>query len=192
MTPIEGGYHCDYCNDKVLDISSLSENDLAKWRSENSSACVIINETKNDSSKTTLSHFALALMVVGGGAFFNFADAQLEENVSKIESELSIPQDPSLGILKVNLENQYGSRTWGNAWVELPNGKELEMYEKSEGEFYVEIPAYCKGKTLHVYAEHLDKKKHVSTVMYHVGEDVEVTLRFKSHKRYRRMVAGYF
>lgn len=192
MTPVEGGYYCNYCKEEVLDLTNLSDSDLIKWKTENSSRCVIINEQKNGSPKAGLSYFALALMIVGGSSYFNFASAQLQNEIMQVKGELTIPQDASLGLLTVNLVNQYGHPTWGNAWVELPNGKELELYEMEEGKFYVEIPAYCKGKMLHVYAEHLDKKKHISTVMYQVGEELEVSLVFKSHRKYKIRTRGKF
>jgi hypothetical protein len=152
----------------------------------------VINEPKKNVAKLSLSHFALALLVAGGTSLFNFANAQVASSIENVQVDLSVPEDPSIGILRVNLINQYGGFTWGNAWVVLPNGKELEMYEIEEGRFYVEIPAYCKGKALHVYGEHLGKRKHLSTAMYGLSEDVEVNLKFKSRKQYRRVVGGYF
>lgn len=192
MTPIEGGYYCNYCKEEVLDITNLSDSELIKWKTENSSSCVVINEQKNSSPKATLSYFALALMIVGGSTYFNFSSAQMQDEIMQVKGELTVPENPSLGLLRVNVVNQYGHPTWGNAWVELPNGKELELYEMEEGKFYVEIPAYCKGKALYVYAEHLGKKKHVSTVMYQLGEELEVSLVFKSHRKYKSVVRGKF
>lgn len=182
MTPINGGYHCDYCNDKVLDLTHLSEDELSKWQTENSSACIVMNEPKKETTKLTLSHFALALLIVGGTSLFNFTNAQLAEEVANVEGELNVPKDLSLGVLQVKLVNQHGHASWGDVWVELPNGKELELYELQEGSYYVEIPAYCKGKPLVVYAEHLDKKKHVSIIMYQTSEELIITIKFKSKK----------
>ncbi len=191
MKPIEGGYFCDYCDSEVLDLTHLSDDELSRWKIENSSRCVIINESSQSTPKLTLSHFALALLLVGGASLFNFADAQMETTVKSVDLELKKPKDPSLGILHVNLVNQHGYPTYGSVWVELPNGKELEMFETEKGKFYVEIPAYCKGKELVVTAEHLDKKKYVTTAMYQVGEDLVVNITFKAkYKRIRAM--GYF
>ena len=192
MTPVDGGYYCGYCKSEVRDLTHLSEEDLSKWKTENSSQCVVMNEPNFTESKSSLSYFALALLLVGGASLFNIADAQVESNIVEAGKELSVPKDPSLGLLRVNLVNQFDNPTWGAVWVELPNGKELEMYEMEEGKFYVEIPSYCKGKELVVYAEHLGKKKHVTTVMYRVGEEVEVKIQFKADQRYKGVVMGYF
>lgn len=192
MTPVEGGYHCNYCNKEVQDISALSQKELIEWKAENPGRCVIIAESKKSKFKFSLAHFALALLIVSGGAFFNFANAQTEKSITHVKGELSIPQHPSLGILKVNLRNQFDHYVSGRVWVELPNGKELELYETEEGSFYTEIPAYCKGKTIYVFAEHLDKKKHLSTAMYKVSEELEINFVFKSHRMYRTIVVGSF
>lgn len=192
MTPVEGGYHCNYCNKKVRDVSELSWNQLITWKAENAGQCVIITQPKRSKARFSLAHFALALMIVSGGAFFNFGNAQVKEHITNVKGELNIPQDPSLGILKVNLKNQFDHHVSGRAWLELPNGKEIELYEAEEGVFYVEIPAYCKGKTIYVFAEHLDKKKHISTAMYQFSEELEVDFVFKSHRMYRTIVVGSF
>lgn len=192
MKPINGGYYCDFCKKEVLDLTHLTENDLLRWRSENSKSCVVINESKSSPNKFPLSHFALALLLVGGSAMFKFANAQLKDSIENVKVEISAPIEPSLGILTVHLKNQVDKPTWGNVWVQLPNGKELELYEGEKGTYFVEIPAYCKGKELVVYAEHLKKKKHLTTTMFQLSEELEVTFVFKSSKNYVRRVRGSF
>lgn len=192
MTPTADGYHCDFCNDEVTDLTHLSASDLKQWKAENNSKCVVISDTTRKVPRLSLSHFALALMIVCGSSLFTFADAQVEKQITNVKSEVEVFQEPALGLLRVNLTNQYGYATWGTVWVELPNGKELEMLEVEEGKFYIEIPAYCQGKDIHVYAEHLGKKKHVSTQMYQVSQEVKVDIVFRSRKNYRRVVGGYF
>lgn len=192
MKSIDGGYYCDYCGSEVLDLSSLNDSQLSRWREENGSACIVINEVKEKASRMPLSHFALALMIIGGGSFFNFVDAQLEQEITTVGKESSLAQDSSLGMLRVNVLNQDGFSTWGNAWVELPNGKELEMYEDEQGKLYVKIPEYCKDKTIHVYVEHSGKKKHDTVVFKEKGQEVTLDFKFRSKKMNDRIVRGYF
>lgn len=192
MIIVDGGYHCNYCDSKVYDLTDLSDDQLASWKSENGSKCIIINDTKQSESRNSFSLFAMALLLVGGSSLFNFADAQMESDLKKIDPTLITPQDSSLGILRVHLVNQHQDSIWGKVWVKLPNGKELELLESDQGKFYIEIPTYCKGKELVVYAEHLNKKKHLTVAMCKLGEELEITFSFKSKFRKKDVMMGYF
>ena len=133
------------------------------------------------------------LLVTAGSSLFNFVDAQLADKIESVNDTIPVPQNPSLGLLQVSLVNQYGHATWGRAWVVLPNGKELEMYESAEkGRFYIEVPLYCKGKDMVVYAEQLGDKKKKVTVMFQVGEEIQLTFKFKANRRYKHVIGGYF
>lgn len=192
MSPVEGGFHCNYCDSKVYDLSHLSESELANWKTLNGSKCIILNEPTSSGAGNPLSVFALALLIVAGSSFFNFADAQVESELKNLDVQVTASQDSSLGILQVHLINQHQDSIWGKVWVKLSNGKELELYEAEQGKYFVEIPAYCKGKEIVVFAEHLKKKKHTTTVMHQLGEDLEVTFTFKSKYRRKDMIVGYF
>ncbi len=192
MTSLEGGYHCGSCNKKVTDLTHLSEVELLKWKSENATSCVVINETQQVGERSSLARFALALLMVAGSSLFTFSNAQVTTKIEEVNGQVIKSHNPSIGILQVKLVNQYDRPTWGNVWVQLPNGKELELFELEEGKYYVEIPVYCKGKELVVYAEHLGKIKHVTTSIHQVGEELSVSLKFKSRKEFRAIVVGSF
>lgn len=120
------------------------------------------------------------LGIVALSSLVNIVPAQEKES-TKVSVE-----EPSLALLQINLLDQYKHPIWGDLIVEGEMGNELEVREVDEGVFYVEIPYSQKGIGLHIFAKHLDKKKHQVIQILEVSQELVININFRSRAYYRR------
>ncbi|WP_258542955.1 hypothetical protein [Parvicella tangerina] len=191
MKQLPSGFYCDYCEKKVYDLGSISTNDYHAWRRQHPDKCVAVVESEKDLASFSLAKFALVLLLIGGGTFFNNISAQTQETILRLKDNV-IQENSECKMLSVRLFNKKGNPISGSVWVVLPNGKELELLENKVGEYFVDVPHYCNGKEIQVYAVYFGKKKSQEVIMkMPEGTNVDFVFKKKRYKHYRHITAGF-
>lgn len=179
LTPTEKGDYCSYCDKEVVDIDRLSTAELENLDMSSGEVCVSTSNPNVISSTYSIRKFALSLLIVFGGALFRFADAQIEDKINSMQVEKSM--EASIAMMQVVFVDQDGDTlsTSVDVTVELPNGKELKPILAEDDTYWVELPAYVKGKSITIKADRFGKTKTRTVYVYSVGENLVEEIRFK-------------
>lgn len=176
------GDFCTHCSKEVVNIDDMSRNEVYSLMQSSQGICVSTSNAKILNLKYSIRKFALSLLIVFGGSLFKFADAQVEESIHAIS--LTQPAEASIGLMQIVIVNQEEDTLYSGVKleVELPNGKLLEPNLADDGTYWVELPAYTKGKTITILANRWGKKKIRTVYVSHVGEAITERIKFKVKK----------
>lgn len=175
----ERGDFCTHCAKEVVNIDGMSHNEVDTLMGSSQGICISTSDAKMLNLKYSIRKFALSLLIVFGGTLFKFADAQVEKNINTISWVQ--PTDASIGLMQIVIVNQDEDTLYSGVKleVELPNGKSLEPNLSDDGTFWVELPAYAKGKSVTIVANRFGKKKTRIVYVSNMGEAISERIKFK-------------
>lgn len=154
MKPVKGGFSCDFCSKRVIDLSHLNRDQLNSWKEKNGSQCVIINSEFNvDHVKMSLAKFGLALLLVAGSSLFVFSNAQTSNTFQQVGKILNSDTDTTDAKLTVHLIDKKGRPVSGHVWITDENDREFEMFEKEIGVYEVPLLDDMREMMITIQAE---------------------------------------
>ncbi len=188
LSPTAQGMLCLHCAKEVIDVDGLSAEEVKALAESKGSICVSTSDPTVVNFSYSLRKFALSLLIVFGSSLFTFADAQLADKVGSVKIEK--PIEASIALMQISFVDQKGGTLSSSVdvAVELPNGKVIAPVLKDDGTFWLEIPAYCKGKQVLIVADRFGKKKYRSVYISGLGQEIYEEIKFKIkkiHYRYR-------
>ncbi len=195
MTPVAGGHHCKSCDQKIYDVTDMSESQIEALKQYEPNLCVSYEELEDEVAPKLFSirKFALAVLVVFGTGMFSFTNAQLHDEIGNVKTAILSPEEASDSTTTVELSIlvMYRNKHSISASVDvvLPNGKVI-MSHKKHGAHVLKIPTYCIGKQLTINVSNDGKTKSKKLLIQKENRQVEFTYYGKSHGR--RMVQGRF
>lgn len=182
LIPTEAGSYCTHCSKEVINIDGMSADEVMDLMREEGSLCVSTSNAQAINRGYSLRKFALSLLIVFGGSLFTSLSAQVESTISSIAIEK--PQAASIGILQVSFVDQHDNvlSTSVDVQIELPNGKIIEPTLSDDDFYYIELPAYVKGKSVTIIARRGDKKKVRTIYVSGLAQDLSEEIKFKTKK----------
>jgi len=184
MTPVKGGHHCKSCNQKIYDVTDMSESQIEVLKQNVPNLCVSYEEQEDVVTPKLFSirRFALAVLVVFGTGMFSFTNAQLSEEIGNVKTAILSPGASDSTTVELSVLVMYRNKHSISAFVEavLPNGKVI-ISHKEHGAHVLEIPTYCIGKELTINVSNDGKTKSKKLLIKKENSQVEFTYYGKSH-----------
>jgi hypothetical protein len=190
LQPTANGDYCTHCAKEVINIDGMTPQEVKDLADAEGELCISTSNGSLVSYSYSIRKFALSALIVFGSSLFAFADAQVADKINTFKVEK--PKEASIALLQVVVVSQDGDTLSGSIQmeIELPNGKTLEPTEAEDGTYWVEIPAYAKGKSVTITADRYGKKKTRTVLISGLGEALveEIQFKVKRMKYYGRFM----